>query len=562
MNSKTQLATPNTDLGARRDRATQVSGMTAQDIYNQSKLIHTRETLASKFSARPNELPNLDGFLIVEMKDGVMIVLARKSKREDRHYLQQGRAVSAFVRNRGARGMLTFVDDKQVESLLAMREKQTVHTTGEASDIFQFYRELLTKAVNLGASDIHIFMINGFGNVVYEVHGQVIYEEDPMPAQVFIEMCHHLYNTRKTGGDGNWTPDLPRNGVDNLEINGEMTRWRFHSYPNEDEKHAHIVFRRNNITQPRAFNDIDEWSDYTEDTFKSTLLELGYLPYHTEQLLRMFTSPTGGIFVAGKTNSGKTTLLNHALTGLSALSDFQRIQILIEDVPELSVPRAARTPVSLDKKNSLTFSDAIKSALRRSASAITVGEIRAGDSGPAVVEAVLTGHLVVASIHTNNILSMLDRLEQLDVTRSFLSGSGNLAGLVWQRLLPTLCDHCKVPIDQDDPVYLRMAERYPCAREGEFFVRSHKDCPVCKGISPGRTVAAEIMDFPNAKMRRAIESRDEATLVEEWLEKSKREGGGTTVWAIDHGYQHAKSGRVSPKDIEAQLGRFDLNFNS
>lgn len=534
--------------------------MTAEEIYSQVQRVHRRRTLIDELGMAEQKLPDLTHLMVVDLGHR-FAVIADSSQREDDDYAEKAWIVASMLRKQkqkaGVRAKVEMVPPDVFATLQGLSSRVTSHGQNANRAIYQFYVSLLRRALEIGASDIHIVLINNFGNVVYRVNGRLVVEANPKPISTYVELCNHIYNMRDTGGDGNWQPTKSCNGVDNVMIDGIQTRWRFHSFPNEDNEHAHIVLRRNNITQPTPYGNLGDWHGKDEDRVRAELLALGYLEQHCDQLMRMFASPDGGIFVSGKTNSGKTTLINHALSGIQALTNFQRMLICIEDVPELSIPRAVRTPVSLDKANSFTFSDAIKSALRRDADIIVVGEIRERDSGPAVVQAVLSGHLVIASLHTNNIVSMLDRLHMLDVSREFLAGAGNLAGLVWQRLLPTLCERCKRPVMETDPAFQRLKMQYPEITIEGLYRHNPHGCQACKGMPSGRVVAAEIMDFPNAQMRRAILERDEISLMDEWRAQGDERHYPVGLRAVDHAVHHAKAGLVCLNEIEAQLGRFD-----
>jgi len=539
------------------------SGLAAQPVEEISKAIIRRidnKRYLELTRSEHREAKKLGDLNAFEISEGVVIFIAEPDRQNKPKVLEAKKVVRA-LRHNDIRARIEVISALKLETLLRVQAEVSNDFDEENHETLIFYKEFLRRAIKLGASDIHIVLINGFGNRVYRVNGRLLVDKNPLPASRYVELCNYIYNLRPTGGDGNWQPTKSCNAIDDIEIDGELTRWRFHSFPNEDGEHAHIVFRRNNITQPKPYGNLDrKWLNYSEAEYKSNLLKLGYTPNQCDGLMRMFSNPDGAVFIAGKTNAGKTTLLNEALTGSQAVTAFERLLICVEDVPELSIPRAIRTPIALDKDHAFSFSDAIRSALRRDADIIAIGEVREKDSGPALVQAVLSGHLVIASLHANNIISMMDRLDSFDVSREFLSGKGNLSGLIWQRLIPTLCEHCKSPVSSSDPSYQRMLHRYPFLEGKAIYDKNPNGCPKCQGLPPGRIVAAEILESPSTQMRKAILERNEAELIRYMKLRANEDGQNGVVFAHDHAALHAASGLVAPQEIEKQLGRFDTKY--
>ncbi|MBY4677950.1 ATPase, T2SS/T4P/T4SS family [Marinobacterium arenosum] len=514
-------------------------------------------SLAKWLSVSSRQLPPLKDFLIMLDKDNVVRIFGIRDK-DEKGYESAGLALAEFIRGLGKQARTEWLGPNTFRDLNTLKTEISAPSGDDDSpDIARLYVSILKRAVQLNASDIHIIMINGFAYLQFRVNGQLVTDAQPRTAEAIRALCRHVYHHRADNTGSHWEPHIGANCVDSVEIEGVMTQWRFHSWPNEDRKHAHVVFRRNSIPNKASFLDISHWEDYSETKLIGELRCLGYAEQHCHQLLRMFSAPSGGIFIGGKTCSGKTTLLDTVLSGVVALSDFQRLTICVEDVPELNIPRAIRTPVNLDIEGGYGFSDAIKSALRRNADICVVGEIRDADSGPAVERGILTDHLVPASVHVNDLLSMFDRLDDLGVSRAFLSSSRRAAGFIWQKLLPTLCDHCKQPVDPHSAIAGRLLDR-GLSLDG-IYTRNRSGCEKCQGIPPGRIVAAEIMDAPNAAMRRAIAERDEQRLLELWQQRAKDRQDPVGVRALDHALEHVKAGRVCPLVVEAELQRLDMD---
>ena len=512
--------------------------------------------------ARSQGGPGLDGQVMARMFNGDVVLYAQSNHAAGEAHIRHSRKVRSLTEKSGQSCHVEYLNPSVFKDLSLHVQRKRAPTLGTDNDTTHHYTELLRKAMALDASDIHIVLTDGWGFVNHRIYGELVLDKTSARSRDFyIALCRHLYNTRQAGqGNGNWQPGNACNLVDDIVIDGQPTRWRFHSYPNEDDDHAHVVLRRVKYIDNPDYQDISGWDGFTEAWWFQNLASMGYSEEHCKQLIRMFSAPSGGIYVCGKTCAGKTTLLDSALSGAAALAGFTRNVICIEDVPELSIPRAVRTPVSLDTQgsdNARGFVDAINSALRRDADTIVIGEIRAGDSGEGVKSAISTGHLVISTLHLNNLLGIPGRLEQLGIERNFVANEGNTTGFIWQRLLPTLCD-CKLPLDPHR--HGDLVERLRAFGQGveldSVFIRNRKGCHDCGGRNPGLTVAAEILDEPNPAMRQAILQGDSQALETLWSERSKKRGFSGGVRALDHAFAHVLTGSVCPFEVEAALGKF------
>ena len=174
---------------------------------------------------------------------------------------------------------------------------------------------------------------------------------------------------------------------------------------------------------------------------KSTaLLELGQLGFMKETLDQYeacFRRPYGTILVTGPTGSGKSTTLYATLNQINHES---RNLITVEDPVEYRLPGV--TQVQVNTKAGLTFASALRSILRSDPDIILVGEIRDQETAIIAIEAALTGHLVLSSVHTNDSVSTPSRLAEMGIAPYLIASS--LDCIVAQRLTRKLCDNCKV----------------------------------------------------------------------------------------------------------------------
>jgi general secretion pathway protein E len=153
---------------------------------------------------------------------------------------------------------------------------------------------------------------------------------------------------------------------------------------------------------------------------------------------QLIAEPHGIILMTGPTGSGKTTSLYAMLTELNQVS---RNILTIEDPIEYDLPGIGQTQVN--SKVQMTFAKGLRAILRQDPDVVMIGEIRDLETAEIAVQASLTGHLVLSTLHTNTALGALTRLNDMGVESFLLSSS--IVGLIAQRLVRKLCEACKIP---------------------------------------------------------------------------------------------------------------------
>lgn len=168
------------------------------------------------------------------------------------------------------------------------------------------------------------------------------------------------------------------------------------------------------------------------------LAQLGMEPSLNQQLDSLIHKPHGIILVTGPTGSGKTTTL---YAGLTRLNDHSRNILTVEDPVEYQLDGIGQTQVN--NKVDMTFARGLKAILRQDPDVVMVGEIRDQETADIAVQASLTGHLVLSTLHTNSAIGAVTRIYDMGVEPFLLSSS--LLGVLAQRLVRQLCDECKEP---------------------------------------------------------------------------------------------------------------------
>jgi len=262
------------------------------------------------------------------------------------------------------------------------------------------------------------------------------------------------------------------------------------------------------------------------------LEDLGMSEINLLRIQKAIKSPYGIIFVTGPTGSGKTTTLYAALNAIKSVGE--KI-ITVEDPVEYQMSDVHQ--VMVNEKAGLTFSGALRSILRQDPDKIMVGEIRDQETLRIAIQAALTGHLVLSTLHTNDALSGITRLMDMGV-ESFFVGSA-MAGIEAQRLVRKLCIHCKYEADLPHNVLEELQQYLP---DDYRFYRSHgcKECNMT-GYS-GRELISEVV-LGSEKMRKLI---IEGAHKDVLLEEARKDG---FVTMFEDGLQKALNGLTSIEEV-------------
>lgn len=331
-----------------------------------------------------------------------------------------------------------------------------------APSIVRLGNQILREAVERRVSDVHVQPLAGAGIVRMRIDG-VLHPVAALPREVMLRLCARF----KLLAEMDPTNHLrPQDGRLHLRAGKRDYDLRLSSVPaNGAEK---LVIR---VLGSHAIRSLQE-----VDVARPELDQLGALLSRGQGLLLM-TGPTG----SGKTTTLYSALAERNVPGVNIAS--------VEDPVEIRLPGLAQ--IEVNPKAGLTFATALRSVLRQDPDILLVGEIRDGETAAIAVQASMTGHLVMATLHANDAVAALPRLVDLGVSPALLSQA--LAGSCAQRLVRRLCEHCaeSVAIDahDDGPGWLRH-------HAGLLAVRVPKGCPKCQQSGyRGRLPLNQVMEF-------------------------------------------------------------------
>lgn len=313
-------------------------------------------------------------------------------------------------------------DDMDLSSAAeALAEPKDLLESDDDAPIIRLINALLSEAVKDGASDIHIEPFEARLTVRFRVDG-VLREVLAPPRAIAPLLASRIKVMAKLDIA---EKRLPQDGRISIRIAGRPVDVRVSTIPSG---HGERVVMRLLDKQAGRLD----------------LAQLGLLPQAHKTFANLIRKPHGIILVTGPTGSGKTTTL---YAGLGEINDRSRNIMTVEDPIEYYIDGIGQTQVNT--KVDMSFARGLRAILRQDPDVVMVGEIRDLETAEIAVQSSLTGHLVLSTLHTNSAVGAIARLRDMGVEPFLLSSS--LIGLMAQRLVRTLCPHCKVAEPATEP---------------------------------------------------------------------------------------------------------------
>ena len=365
--------------------------------------------------------------------------------------------------------------ESKIAALEAQREKGDSEL--ENSPVVQLVRSIFEQSVRKRASDIHIDAHETEVVVRFRIDGALVrvmaYDISMLPVMVT--------RLKIMGGMDISEKRKPQDGRITIEVDHSEYDVRVSILPTSyGEKVVMRIASTVALTRTKA--------------------QLGMREHELTRFDHILSNPNGIILVTGPTGSGKSTTL---YTALSALNDEAVNIITVEDPVEANI--SGINQVQVNNKAGLTFASALRSILRQDPDIIMIGEIRDYETASIAVQASITGHLVVSTLHTNSSAATITRLLDMGVESFLIADS--VVGVLAQRLIRKLCPHCKKPREatKDEKELLRVPVDEPLT------IYEPGGCSMCNETGFfGRTGVYEIMEMsPNLKHLITIKSNTE-----------------------------------------------------
>ena len=358
-----------------------------------------------------------------------------------------------------------------------------------ASPAVKLVNSTLYDALKAGASDIHIeSTVTGLA-VKYRVDGVL----DQVTSANGTEQSQQVISCLKVLAELDIAERrVPQDGSFRVEVNGREIDLRLSIMPSIHGEDAVI-----RILDKRAM---------IEANGALTLEALGFDAASLTSLRQLASEPYGMLLVTGPTGSGKTTTLYAALTEINNGHD--KI-ITVEDPVEYQLPGILQIPVN--EKKGLTFARGLRSILRHDPDKIMIGEIRDRETAEIAVQSALTGHLVLTTVHANNVYDVFGRFTHMGIDPyAFVS---SLNGIWAQRLVRLNCTHCALPYVPDDAELMRMQLSREATTDYKFLRGT--GCGDCRGTGFSRRRAIAEILILNDELRELIIEKQAIRLIKE-----------------------------------------------
>jgi general secretion pathway protein E len=389
---------------------------------------------------------------------------------------------------------------------------ERIKDSASEAPVIRLVNLLITRAVEARASDIHIEPMDGELRVRYRVDG-VLQEVESPPQRLSSAVVSRVKIMAKLNIAER---RVPQDGRIRLAVRGKDVDFRVSIMPTiHGESVALRILDRGNL--------------------KLDFAALGFDDGLAGIIRGLLDRPHGILLVTGPTGSGKTTTL---YTGLQELNTKEKKVLTIEDPVEYQLKGINQ--VQVKPQIGLTFANALRSFLRQDPDIMMVGEIRDLETAQVAVQAALTGHFILSTLHTNDAASAITRLLDMGIEDFLLTST--ICGLVAQRLVRTLCPHCREAYEAVPGLAEKMQIDH-IVKDGAVTLYRGRGCAHCGGTGYlGRSSIVEVLVMSDA-IRELVLAHAEAGTIRK---KAVEEGMRTMHM---HGMEKVLAGETSVEEI-------------
>ena len=379
--------------------------------------------------------------------------------------------------------------------------------------VIRLVNQLIHRAVDIGASDIHIEPFDEGLQLRYRVDGVLQDQPDSPASNLGAAIASRI---KLLSGMNIAERRLPQDGRIMTRVKGHELDLRVSTIPTV---HGESIVMR----------------VLDRESIRLSLPDMGFSADTLQRYESLLAKPHGVLLVTGPTGSGKTTTLYASLASL----DSERLKIItVEDPVEYQLTGVNQ--IQVQAQIELTFARALRSILRQDPDIIMIGEMRDTETAQIGVQSALTGHLVLSTLHTNTAAGAITRLEDMGVERYLITSSVN--GVLAQRLVRTLCSSCKeeVPLSE---VSVRQYGLRRFLPEGQSTVFQARGCNTCGQTGYiGRTSIHELFLLDDEMHRVIMEGADATT-----LHNTARRQGMITLY--EDGLRKVVQGQTSLEEV-------------
>ncbi len=384
------------------------------------------------------------------------------------------------------------LDEVVSDSEPAEEDAERLKDLASEAPVIRLVNQMIARAVETHASDVHLEPFPDRLRVRYRYDG-VLHEVEPPPARLQAAVISRVKIMARLDIAER---RLPQDGRIKLTVRGHEIDFRVSTVP---ALYGETVVLR---VLDRTAVDFDYQKLGLPEDIRSGL----------ERALEL---PNGMVLVTGPTGSGKTTTL---YTGLTKLNTIARKIVTVEDPIEYQL--TGINQIQVRPQIGLNFATLLRSILRQDPDVIMIGEIRDLETVQIAVQAALTGHLVLSTLHTNSAAATMTRLRDMGLEDYLMTAT--LKAVLAQRLVRRLCRKCRIP--EEAPASLR--ERFGLDRlagDGPITLYHSGGCPECRGTGfHGRRAIAELLVPSRATDRLILDGADDTAIERTAVENGMR----------------------------------------
>jgi general secretion pathway protein E len=430
-------------------------------------------------------------------------------------------AVDRVANRQEPTGLVTYagLDAGTIKQRVSEIERRVRELLLNESDVVRAFDELVRGAVALEASDIHVSPTGEGLRLTYRVHG-TLHQIALLEGEHGPRLCARIKVLARLD---TYVHGKPQDGRLVMTMDGKMIDARVSTLPTESGERVVLRFVRGSRGVPEL-----ETLGFSEDVL--------------DGLTHLLARPQGLLFLAAPVGSGKTTTLYAAMKHIASTRGSTTTLVTLEDPIELELPFATQT--QMHRRAGMTFASTLRSVLRQDPNVLMVGEIRDAETAEIAMQAGLTGHLILTTVHGDGAAGPFARLIDFGVEPFALASA--TVGCLSQRLVRTLCTACRRAAEPE-PLFLeQLARRGLSLPDGRY--HEPVGCELCDHTGfTGRVPIAELL-VVDSGIRSAVNERRPT----EDIECMARDAGMRPL--IDDGLQRAARGETSLSEVLRVVG--------
>lgn len=470
------------------------------------------ETVARKYHAIP--VSREDNSLTVATSDPLNVLSVDELARISRMRIKFVVATEADIRTAidrhylAAKGIEELVKAEDIGRVLLLQSEtdtpdKLARVADEAS-VIRLVNMIVSQAVENRASDIHLEPASDTLRVRFRIDG-VLHDAANLPATLHPAVTSRIkilgnmdIAEKRHPQDGRFVSKVGVRGADDVRVSGQKVQSPNWEKPMRRGGDREIDVRVS--TMPTMFGEKVEMRLLNKGSMLLDLDELSPCTDSLELMKALIKRPYGLFLMTGPTGSGKSTTIYSLIGQLNAV---EKNIVTVEDPVEYQMNRI--TQVQVNPKAGLTFADALRHMLRQDPDTIMIGEIRDRETVEIAINAALTGHFVLSTLHTNDAAGTIGRLIDMGVEPFLISSA--VVGIASQRLVRKICPDCKKPYKPEDAI----VREFHLPTTVQFY--KGEGCGACKGEGyKGRTAIIEVLRMGEALRKLTLEKADSVTI--------------------------------------------------